>query len=261
MNPCGRAVDWIQFPFEVDAKVHNSADAPIVRLRWVYTDQPFLPVGTGSVINNRIWNKDQVSMLTVGQLPVKESNFDQDERLKLPAALVPGHMCHPEWFATGEPWPTDLPPTPYGPDGIPECCGLFVDPTEGGIELGGEAGDVQIITPGDNCLEPALFDMGAEYGASYPGGTAEQWWQIPVPAAPGTYHITLTSTAPALLVALLRGVSCAFEIDRFTGTFADGCGSAAFGDGGTKFIHVRVGASFSAGPAADYTIRVDPGPC
>lgn len=137
-NPCGRAVDWIQFPFEVDARVHDSVDAPIVRLRWVYTDLPFLPVGTGSVINNRVWNKDQISELTVGQLPLLESRYKQDARWRLPAGLVAGHLCHPEWFSTGEPWPSDLPPAVYGLYGIPECCGLFQEPTEGGMEIGGE---------------------------------------------------------------------------------------------------------------------------
>lgn len=117
-------MDWIQFPFEVWARLHTSPDAPLVRLRWVYTDQPFLPVGTQSVINNRIWDFDHDSDLSVGQEPIEESDFDQDARLKLPALAFSGHMCHPEWFATGEPWPvpSTLPPTVYLAGWIPECC-------------------------------------------------------------------------------------------------------------------------------------------
>lgn len=140
-SPCGRAVDWIQFPFEVWARLHTSPDAPLVRLRWVYTDQPFLPVGTQSVVNNRIWDFDHDSDLSVGQEPIEESDFDQDARLRLPALAFSGHMCHPEWFATGEPWPvpSTLPPTKYLAGWIPECCVVcceFVDcldePVNGG---------------------------------------------------------------------------------------------------------------------------------
>lgn len=104
MNPCGRAVDWIQYPFEVWARVHNSPEAPLVRLRWMFTDQPFLPLGTQSVINNRVWNEDQVSDLVVGQLIPELAEYRQDARWRLPALAFSGHMCHPEWFATGEPW-------------------------------------------------------------------------------------------------------------------------------------------------------------
>ena len=135
-------MDWIQFPFEVRARLLDGPSAPVVRLRWVYTDQPFLPPDQSTVITNRIWDEDQTSDLKIGQLPLEESNFKQDARWRLPDGLKPGHMCHPEWFSTGEPYPNDLPPNVYGPFGIPECCGLFQDPAEGGIEIGGAAGDL-----------------------------------------------------------------------------------------------------------------------
>jgi hypothetical protein len=141
MNPCGAAVDWIQFPFEVDARLLLGADAPLVRLRWLFTDQRFLPVGTNSVVNNRIWNEDQASDLVVGQVQPEIANYEQDDRWRLPAGMQPGHLCHPEWFATGEPYPSDLPPNVYGPNWIPECCGLFQDSTAGGMVIGGTVGD------------------------------------------------------------------------------------------------------------------------
>jgi len=135
-------VDWARFPFEVDARLHLGAGAPTVRLRWVPTDQPFLPLDTQSVINNRSLNRDQASELPVGQLPLPVSNYAQDARWRLPAGMQPGHLCNAQWFATGEPWPTELPPTEYGPFWIPTCCGLFQDSPEGGLEVGGAAGDV-----------------------------------------------------------------------------------------------------------------------
>lgn len=108
----------------MDARVHLGAGAPVVRLRWVYTDQPFLPIDSQCVILNRIWDQDQISELPVGQLPVEESDFDQDARHELPALAFTGHMCHAEWLAVGEPWPvpSTLPPTVYLDGWIPECC-------------------------------------------------------------------------------------------------------------------------------------------
>ncbi len=134
-------MDWIQFPFEVNARVHLGPDAPVVRLRWVFTDAPFLPVGTGCVILNRVWNEDFWSELPVGQLPNGEADYHQDARLRLPPGFQSNHICHPEWLATGEPFPNDLPPQEYTEDGIPVCCG-WEPATRGGVQLGGAAGDV-----------------------------------------------------------------------------------------------------------------------
>lgn len=125
-NPCGRAVDWIQFPFEVLARVHRGEGAPIVRLRWTFTNLSFLPLDTQSAVNNRIWNVDQTSDLTVGQLPLVESDYVQDARFVTPPGLTGRHMCHPEWFSTGEPWPNTLPPQIYDARGTPICCGAVV---------------------------------------------------------------------------------------------------------------------------------------
>lgn len=93
-----------------------------MRLRWVYTDQPFLPLGTHNVITNRIWDADQETDLTVGQLIPALANYRQDERWKLPAVALGAHQCNPQWFAVGEPWPNTLPPTVYYGGWIPACC-------------------------------------------------------------------------------------------------------------------------------------------
>ena len=132
VNPCGRAVDWIQFPFEVDARLHDSADAPLVRLRWVYTDQPFFPPDFQNKITNRIWNADQHSEEIPGMLPVGENNYRQDARWILFPFAFSGHMCNPDWMVTGEPWPVppSLPPTVYLAGWVPECCIMACDATE-----------------------------------------------------------------------------------------------------------------------------------
>ena len=71
-------MDWIQFPFEVDAVLHDGPNAPVVRQRWVYTDQPFLPLDQLNVFVNRIWESDEVSDTGVGMLPKPINNYDQD---------------------------------------------------------------------------------------------------------------------------------------------------------------------------------------
>jgi hypothetical protein len=126
----------------VNARVHLGADAPIVRLRWMFTDAPFLHVEGGCVFMNRIWDQDYFSELPVGQLPFDQADFVQDARWKLPAGFNPNHTCHEEWLSTGEPYPNDLPDTEYTDDQIPFCC-FEPPPTRGGgITIGGSAGDV-----------------------------------------------------------------------------------------------------------------------
>ena len=98
---------------------------------------PWLPFGTGCVVNNRIWNADNVTMLEVGQLPKAEANYKQDDRWILPPGFKPKHICNAEWFATGEPWPTELPPADYDDYWIPVCCGDINHFARGGFAIGG----------------------------------------------------------------------------------------------------------------------------
>jgi hypothetical protein len=134
-------VDWIQFPFEIDTHLHNGPDAPVVRVRWTFTNLPWLHVEGGILMNNRIWNEDQTSDLPVGQLPLVESNYVQDSRWVLPPGLTGKHVCHREWFSTGEPWPNNLPPTKYDDQWIPDCCIREAEGAQGGVEIGGACGD------------------------------------------------------------------------------------------------------------------------
>jgi hypothetical protein len=192
LNPCGRAVDWIQFPFEVNARVHDGPGAPIVRLRWVYTDQPFLPVGTGCVVNNRVWNEDFYSDLPVGQLQQVIADYVQDARWKIPPQLAPGHICHAEWLPTGEPWPNDLPPQEYTCNDWPICCDIADDCPRGGLALGGSAGDVYHGTDstsggmvvggstGDSYRPPDSVEGGVSIG-----GSAGDVYSEPDPAEGG----------------------------------------------------------------------------
>jgi len=167
-------VDWIQFPFEVDAKVHRGEGAPTVRLRWMYTDLPFLPVGTGCVINNRVWNDDQDSDLEVGQLPRVECDFVQDARWVLPFWVQGGHICRPDWLVTGEPWPNALPPTNYTPTGIPFCC--CVDQYTVHSD---EVAVVAPVTPSECERWIGLGDVtGKQWVVIAPGSPALPLWRV-----------------------------------------------------------------------------------
>jgi len=125
-----------------------------VRLRWVYTDGASVVPREGTPVNNRALNYDHDTRLAVGQLPLVESDFRQDARWKLPAGLPNGHVCERQWLATGEPWPNDLPHSRWSESGWPDCCGVMVEGTRGGLafgslpvrmrgglQLGGEAGE------------------------------------------------------------------------------------------------------------------------
>ena len=142
------------------ARVHNGPDAPLVRLQWYPTDLPFLPIDKQIVINNRVWDTIIVEELTVGELPIGENDYEQDgPQEKLPG-LVGQHMCHPEWLEVGEPWPNDLPPTEYNCYGVPLCCNPISDPTCGGIEIGGEAGDrIIYVDPTEGGVELSLIHI------------------------------------------------------------------------------------------------------
>jgi len=186
----------------------------------VYTDLPFLPLGTECVINNRRWNADQESELSVGQLPIALSNYEQDARWRLPAGLKKGHMCHPEWLSTGEPWPNDLPPTvSKAPFWIPECC-LFDDLLAGGFEMGGDL--FPIDTPPANmvCTAPFLGVVGVHYAWSQWPLTTQWWkWDI-VPGLNYTLQLDGLFLGTDMTWFLWQGADCA------TKTFI-------FGSGGT----------------------------
>lgn len=155
-------------------RVFNASDAPLVRLRWYVTNLPFYE--GQCVINNRIFDDEPYLQRPLGELPTWENEYKQDGARPAPAGLTGKHICHEEWLDEGEPYPNDLPPTVYGANGIPVCCGQFDDPPLGGIAVGGEAGDVWGGAPGPDCstaFPAALY-------TTYPGtmtATAEQWWR------------------------------------------------------------------------------------
>jgi hypothetical protein len=260
-------VDWIQFPFEVDAKIHNGPDAPVVRLRWMRTTQKFLPVGTQCVIMNRIWDEDQSSDLSVGQLPLVKSHYVQDARWVLPAALRPGHICHPEWLATGEPWPNDLPPTEYGPSGIPTCCGLSNDGAAGGVEIGGTVGDH--YTPSD--ATAGGVEIGGRVGdvLAYtdPAGGGEE---IGGACTPGVDYLDRTrggmemGCAVGDLYRLLDGSGGGLEIGGLVGDHWTGSGPTVGGleIGGpcgdvALYVDATEGGLEIGGPCGDVALYVD----
>ena len=102
----------------------------------------------------------------------------------------------------GEPWPNDLPPARVGPFWIPECCGLFQDVPDGGMEIGGEVGDVF------NYPEPTAggMEIGGSAGDVYRppdateggmeiGGSAGDVYTPPPPSCPTP--TTTCAAAPA----------------------------------------------------------------
>jgi filamentous hemagglutinin len=114
--------------------------APVVTFRWYFTDLPMFDGVT--VINNRVFDSDPWKNRPLGELPSETKQFRMDYGRRAPRGTTGRHICHLEWFRTGEPYPNDLPPNEYQPNGIPLCCQAFADATAGGLEVGGAVGDV-----------------------------------------------------------------------------------------------------------------------
>lgn len=91
-------------------------------MRWFVTDRPFI-TGT-TLINSREYSQDKISEYTVGELPTWSAKREYDGAWEPPAFKWRAHICNPQWFPTGEPWPvpSSLPPTVYLAGWIPECC-------------------------------------------------------------------------------------------------------------------------------------------
>lgn len=57
----------------------------------------------------------------MGEVPAWRGEYKFIPRFSRPAFALGTHLCHPEWFDSGEP-PNDLPPTTYLAGWIPTCC-------------------------------------------------------------------------------------------------------------------------------------------
>jgi hypothetical protein len=147
-----------RYPYDTFARFHSDAAAPIIGIRWYFTDLPFLSGPT--LLNNRYLNKDQHSPLLVGEVPVWQAPR-RENRQRTPNPKLDGsHVCHPEWFATGQPWPVDTDPVDYDEDGIPTCC--FPPEDGGGLGIGGEVGDtfsVPTTSDGGLMIGGAVLDV------------------------------------------------------------------------------------------------------
>lgn len=122
MNPCGRAVDWSRRPYSTLARFFDAPGAPVVQIQWYQTDLPPIPPDTTTVINNRDFDPEGYTELSVGELSTIDAPRDFNNRWSRPPLLMGEHICHAEWFPIGEPYPTDLPPTTYLEGWIPTCC-------------------------------------------------------------------------------------------------------------------------------------------
>lgn len=119
-NPCGRAVDFGRRPYSTKARFHNDPSAPLVDLKWYVTDLPFLEVE--SSINSRDWDDTPYLEYEVGEVPTWSDPRAYNGAWTQPLGVFGAHVCHPEWFFTGQPWPVTTPTTNYNPERVPTCC-------------------------------------------------------------------------------------------------------------------------------------------
>lgn len=219
------------------------------------TDLP--PLDVPFVIGNRDYQANNWLPLVTGEIPVTKRDRPYNGLWKPPAGLTGRHVCHPEWFATGEPWPPTLPPNQYSEDWIPLCCGRAGDPTAGGVEVGGEAGDVFTPadpTPGTDCASAPTLTLSQLYGYTSPSsGFAQQWFRYTV--SNGTYRLTVTGfgapSGPSAVYYL--GASCGALGPPLS--VVDGCQTITVA--GEFFFRV----SDLLGSASPYTFVFESGHC
>lgn len=111
-------MDWARRPYTTTARLHASEAAPLVTIRWYFTDLPFQT--HESIINSRDFDEAPWVPRLLGEQPGYERRFDKHAS---PAGLDGLHQCGQlSDFTNGQPWPYTGPPVVYGEDDIPRCC-------------------------------------------------------------------------------------------------------------------------------------------
>jgi hypothetical protein len=238
-NACGFALDFSRDPYTCLAQLHLGAGAPVVKLRWFFTDLPFLAGET--VINNRVFDPQPWQIRPVGELADDTKDWKQNGAVPSPTGLTGKHICSPLFFRTGEPWPNDLPDTIYDADWIPECCERVPPFTP--------------VTPGPNCITAPVLTVGTVYRVVIPAGAGVHWfvnWFKGFGLEMG--HVRVIAMSNVQSVTVFEHVGCTFVVPDATLT-APGCVNMTT-------IEVDAGADIVAGAVAGFVdIIGDLGAC
>lgn len=216
-------------------------------MRWYFTNLPFLPGET--VINNRVFDSDPYLERPVGELPEWSKEYKQDGARPSPSGLTGTHQCHPEWFKTGEPWPTTLPDTVYAPDGIPTCC---------------PPRPVAPVVLEAVCTNPPIIEFGVPTPLVLPPGQISGVCACILPGAPhGPLFKVVTSdySAPDLVDAAWAHTP---DVCTYTGfVFGDfnAAGCLASGQPLPTLNAIRIAVFRFDLSGATVTVLIDDGPC
>lgn len=148
-----------------------------MKIRWYRTNLP--PITFPTAFNNRFIDPDSWKPQSVGEVALWEADRKYNGAWTQPTGLNGLHQCEPADFATGQAWPYDGPPIQYDSAGIPFCCDRDADGASGGVEVGGETGDVlEYVNPtsggvevGGSAGDVIEYIDGAEGGVEV-GGSA-----------------------------------------------------------------------------------------
>lgn len=202
-------------------------------------------------------------------------------------------------FQIGAIYDDERVPIQYTKFGYPLCCGAvvgmrggagasglsvvatntFIDPTEGGVDLGGEAGDVaayadateggvelggeagDVFTPGtpapgSDCASAPSLAPGVTYAWTGPtDGSVEQWWSWVIPIA-GTYRITGTGFSTGTVIGHgLYGSGCDHIFGDMGLLGVLDCMNATLGAGSVVYLVV------SGSSGTPYTFVLEEGSC
>jgi hypothetical protein len=126
-------------PYTRWCRFHTSPAAPLVKVRWFFTDLPFQT--HESIINSLDWQENPHNNTLVGEQDFDDWEYNGAEHVP---GLVGGHECGTiSDFQSGQDWPYTGPPIKYGPDFIPACC-----PRDfGAAAVGGAGVDFLTVLP------------------------------------------------------------------------------------------------------------------
>jgi hypothetical protein len=192
-NPCGRFVDFGEYPFRETIRPFRDSDEEVI-IDWYPCLDTAPNLGVPTCLYNRYWDRDEV---TADGQPIYDGRVPPRKFYPVKPAANGAHRCgSDEDFAEGGEYRPDLPPVVYRPDGLPLCCGAqFVG--IGGGKGGGEADVIYQPPPGPSCSTAGILTVGVPYAFVTDGRTPGDYWFSFTAPSTGIWRFTGTGVAAA----------------------------------------------------------------
>lgn len=120
----------VKYPYSAKMRYHGTSTFDV---DWMIAndDAKNLPYAT-AFGSSRFDCPDQLDIDRLGEIYVRHPTFYTG---KVPAWMTGAHICGDESLWR-DGWPVGTPGLPFGPDGVPECCGKAPAAFDFGYDLG-----------------------------------------------------------------------------------------------------------------------------